>query len=84
MTLLTGYLKSQLRKTKMSDDVSQIILEELRAHRKETMDGFGRIDNRVRSLEESRAEQKGTIKTAVTISGMLSALVAFITSIFYH
>ena len=68
----------------MSDNISQIILEELRAHRKETMDGFGRIDNRVRSLEESRAEQKGTIKTAVTISGMLSALVAFITSIFYH
>lgn len=68
----------------MSDNISQIILDELRAHRKETNDGFDKINGRVRSLEETRAENRGIKKASIAISSILSGVVSFFVSHFYH
>lgn len=68
----------------MSRDINRIILDELRAHRAETQAGFEKINGRVRSLEESRAESRGSIKTAIGISSLFSSAIAFFVSHFYH
>ena len=55
-------------------EIEEIILEELREFRKET-------DNRLRSLEETRAEGRGmksTIKLLMSTS-LVSAIVSYIT-----
>lgn len=62
----------------MSDDISQIILDELRAHRIESADRHERIENRVRSLESTRSEQRGIIRMAMIISTAISGAISLI------
>ncbi len=60
----------------MRKDISYIILEELREFRKDT-------NTRLASLEDSRAEGKGIVKTIMSV-GAISAAVSWFTSTIHH
>ena len=62
----------------MSDAVEQIILEELRDHRKESAERHELMEKRVRSLEESRAENRGAIKTSMAISTAFASVISWL------
>lgn len=60
----------------MKNDISNIILTELREFRKDT-------NTRLASLEDSRAEGKGIVKTIMSISA-ISAAVSWLTGTIHH
>lgn len=67
----------------MSDRID-MILEELREHRKESAERHEKIDTRIRSLEESRAHQKGSITAIGIIATIISGFISFVVSTFKH
>jgi len=67
----------------MSDRID-IILEELREHRKESKERHDLMELRVRSLEETRAHQKGAATMAGVIATVTSGIVSLIISTFKH
>lgn len=68
----------------MPEDISLIILEELRAHRTESKANHVAMDKRVRSLEGTRSEARGMIKMAVLIASVISAVISYLITIFKH
>lgn len=67
----------------MADRID-MILEELREHRKESRERHEAMDTRIRSLEETRAHQKGSVTAIGIIASIISGLVSLIVSTFKH
>lgn len=66
----------------MGDELGQVILDELRAHRLESADRHEKLVLRVTSLEETRAEQRGVLKSAIFSSTIISGTISFLINIF--
>jgi hypothetical protein len=64
----------------MSENLIQMIYDELCAHRKESADFHKAIETRVRSLEETRAEGRGAVKVATIFSSIVSFAISFLVS----
>jgi hypothetical protein len=61
-------------------DLPKIILEELREHRRESTERHALMEMRVRSLEDTRSQQKGAAKMGIALATTLSGLISFIVS----
>lgn len=68
----------------MSDDITQIILDELREHRKESNDRHVAIDKRVRKVENWQAEANGKITIIGTVGVAVGGIVTWLTDVFRH
>ena len=65
----------------MSDRID-IILDELREHRKESKERHDLIEERLRSLEETRAHQKGAATATAAIAALISGVISLLCSLF--
>lgn len=69
----------------MSDDsIQQIILDELREHRRESNDRHIQIDKRVRKVETWQADANGKITIIGALGVAIGGFITWITDIFKH
>ena len=65
---------------KMENDIAEIILGELREHRKESAKRHEAVETRVRSLEETRSEGRGVMRVVFVLAGFVSTTISLIIS----
>lgn len=68
----------------MNDEISQIILEELREHRRESNERHSAIDIRIRHVEKWQADAGGKVTMLGIILTSISGVIAWIAGIFKH
>lgn len=68
----------------MADDISQIILDELRAHRQESAQRHEGFDKRIRKVEIWQADASGKMTMLGLVGVVAGGIVTWLTQIFRH
>jgi len=66
------------------DDISQIILDELRAHREESRDRHDKIETRVRNVEAWQSNADGKITVFGLVGVFIGGFVTWVTNLFHN
>jgi len=67
----------------MDNDISQIILDELRAHRLESADRHDKLDGRVRNVEAWQHDAGGKATMLASVAAALGGIVVWATGFFH-
>lgn len=68
----------------MSEDISQIILQELREHRRESSVRHENMDTRVRVVETWQANAEGKVKVFGLFLAAVTSFLAWLIGVFKH
>ena len=67
-----------------NDEISQIILEELREHRRESNERHVQVDKRIRKVENWQSEANGKITIISAVGVAIGGIITWVTGIFHQ